>query len=128
VRLLGAAHASISLVSALKKTMKKRKVNRIYVSLVGLQVIAFMKNLIDVQMLGRRIEKLVIRKQRRFSRSHVGENGPSGFFTGVRGMPNSIPMRAAAQLPRLLQTTPINVIEPTMIKAPEAAGLDSPVA
>jgi hypothetical protein len=36
-------------------------------------------------------------------------------------------MLAAAGLPRLLQTASCNIIEPTVIEAPESPVLDSPV-
>ena len=43
-------------------------------------------------------------------------------------MTNRTPMLATAGLPRLLQTAACDIIEPTVIKAPESPILDSPVA
>jgi len=128
VRLLGAAHAPISLISILKEAMEVREVNRIYVPLVGLQVIALMEDLADEPMVRRRSEKFVIGKQGRFARPHVGEDRSSYLLTGVGRMANRIPVLAPARLTRLLQTTALNVIKPAMIKTPEPAILDPPVA
>ena len=43
-------------------------------------------------------------------------------------MTNRIPMLATAGLPRLLQTASCDIIEPTVIKAPQSPILDSAVA
>jgi DUF1009 family protein len=71
MRLVGAAHAAISLLSVLKKAMQKRKVNRIDVPLVGLQVIALVKNLGNVDVLFGCFEKIIIGEQGRFPRSSL---------------------------------------------------------
>ena len=128
MRLISAAHAPVPFVSILKKAMEKREVNRVYVSLIGLQVIALVKNLRDVDMIWRHFEKFIIRKQRRLARSHVSENHSSCLLAGISGMANIVPMFTAAGLPRLFQTVAGNVVEPTMIKTAEPAILDSPVA
>src|SRR5207249_8476356 len=128
VRLISAAHAAVSFISILKKAMEKRDMNRVYVSLMGLQVIALMKDLSDVDMVWRRFEKFIIRKQRSLTRSHVGENHSSRLPAGISEMANMVPMFTPARLSRLLQTSPFNVVEPTMIKTAEPAILDSPVA
>jgi len=62
VRLLSAAHASVLFLPVLKKPMEKREMNRIDVSLVGLQITALVKDLCDVEMVGGRVKKLLIRK------------------------------------------------------------------
>jgi hypothetical protein len=108
--------------------MKKREVNRIDVALIGLQVIALMKDLVDVEMVSGRVKKVIIGKQRRLSRSHIGENHASCFLAGISRMANCVPMLAAARLSRLLQAAPFNVIEPAMIKTPEAAVFDPSIA
>jgi len=62
VRLLGAAHAPVSFLSTFKKAMEVREVNRIDVSLVGLQVIALMEDLTYEPMIGRHAEKFIVGK------------------------------------------------------------------
>ena len=51
MRLVGAAHAAILFVAVLEKTMQKREMNRIDIALVGLEVIALVKNLFNADML-----------------------------------------------------------------------------
>src|SRR5688572_9670918 len=101
--------------------------NGIDVAFVGLLVIAIVKNLRHVQMIGRRLEKIVIRQQRRLSGSHVGEDRPCRFFARIGAMANLIAMFAAAGFARLLKTTAVNVVEPTMIKTTQPAVLDPPI-
>jgi hypothetical protein len=128
VGLADAAHAPISLVSLLEKTMEKGEVDRVYVTLVCLKVIALVKDLSDVETISGCFEKFIIGKQWSFPRSHISENHPSGFFTGIRPMTDIVPMFAAAGLSGLLQTAPFNIVKPTMVKAPESANFNSPVA
>src|SRR6266536_3113032 len=58
--LVGAAHASVTLVTLLEKAMQIRKMNRINVAFVRLQIIAFVKDLRDVEMIRRSVEKIIV--------------------------------------------------------------------
>jgi hypothetical protein len=126
--LLSAAHPSVPFLSLLKKTVEERKMDRIYVSLIGLQVIAVMKDLPDVEMVRGCFKKGIIGKQGRLPRSHVAKNHSPCFLARIGEMANIVPMLAAAGLSRLLQAATANVIEPTVIKTPQSAILDSAVA
>jgi hypothetical protein len=53
-------------------------------------------------MVGSRVKKLIIRKQRSFSLSQIGEDHSACFLAGISGMTDRIPVRAAARLSRLL--------------------------
>ncbi len=128
MRLLSAAHASVLFLPVLKKTVEKREMNWIYVALVGLQITALMKDLCDVEMIGRRFEKFIIRKQRGLAGSHVGENHSSCFLAGICWMANRVPVLSAPRLSRLLQTATFNIIEPAVIETSQPAILNSPVA
>jgi hypothetical protein len=127
VRFLGAPHASISVLSILQKTMEKREVNRIYVAFVRLQIIAVMENFINVQMIGRRVKKLILRKQRSPPGPEISENHSACFLAGIGGVPDRIPMLAPARLSRLLQAAPRDIIEPTMVETSKPAVLNAPV-
>src|SRR6266436_6481900 len=116
MRLLSAAHASVLLLPVLKKTVEKREMNRIYVSLIGLQITALMKDLCDVEMVWRRFEKFIIRKQRGLVGSYVGKDHSSCFLARISEMANRVPVLSAPRLSRLLQTATFNIIEPAVIE------------
>jgi hypothetical protein len=107
--------------------MQKRKVDRIDVSFVALQVVATFVKFDHRPVLSRHGEKFIIRQQRRIAGPQVSENYSAGLFAGIGSMANRISMLAAPRLPRLLQTTTFNIVEPTVIEAPESPVLDSPV-
>jgi hypothetical protein len=50
MRLVGPTHAAILFVAVLEKTMEKREMNRIDIALVGLEVIALVKDLFSVDV------------------------------------------------------------------------------
>jgi hypothetical protein len=126
--LLRAANTTVKLISVLEEPMKKREVHRVDIPLVRLKVIAFVKNLRDVKMVERRVEKFIRREQWRLSGSHVTEDNSASFRTGIREVFDRVTMVAAPRLTRLLQTTSLDVIQPAMIEAAEPAVLDSAIA
>src|SRR5438552_1528867 len=97
--------------------MKEGEMYRIYIPLIRLKVITLMEYLGNVKMIRRRVEKFIVRKQRRLTWPHIGEDYFSGFFAGISGMANGIPMLAAARLAGLFETTPVNIVEPTVVEA-----------
>jgi hypothetical protein len=90
--------------------MKIREMNRIDVSLVGLEIVALMKDLRNVEMIRISFEKFIIGKQRRCARSHVGEDHPAYFLARIRKMTDRISMLATARLARLFETASVNII------------------
>jgi len=107
---VSAPHASILFLSILEKAMKIREMNRIDVSLVGLEIVALMEDLRNVKMIGISFEKFIVRHQRRFSRSHVGEDHSAYFLARIRKMTNGITMLATAGLSWLFETASVNII------------------
>ena len=82
MRLAGAAHATVILVAIFEEAMKIREMNRIDIAFVRLLVVAIVKNLGGIKMIRRGIEKIIVRQQRRFARSHVGEDHARFFRQG----------------------------------------------
>src|SRR5215510_6523211 len=108
--------------------MEKREMNRIDIALVGLEVIALVKDLFNADMARGGFEKLIVGKQRRLSWSHIREDDSCSFLTRIGKVLYRIPMLAATGLAGLLQTAAANIVEPTMIEATQSAVFDSPVA
>src|ERR1700756_861164 len=104
------SHASILFLSILEKAMKIREMNRIDVSLVGLEIVALMKDLRNVEMIRISFEKFIVRHQRRFPRPHISENHSTCFLARIRKMTNGITMLATAGLSWLFETASVNVI------------------
>jgi hypothetical protein len=97
------------------------------VSFIGLNVIAFVKDLINQTMARRYVQEFIVGKQRSFPRSHVEEDHSTRLLARISEVSNGIPMFAAG-LPGLLQAMPLNVIKPAVIETSEAAVFDSSVA
>ena len=108
--------------------MQKREVNRIDVPLVGLEVIALVKDLFNADMLSGCFEKIIVGKQRRCSWSHISEDDSSSLLTRIGKLPDRIPVLAATGFPGLLQAPAANIVEPTMIETTQPAIFDSSVA
>src|SRR5262249_39724564 len=128
MRLIGPAHTTIAFLSVLKEPVQKRKMNRIDIALVGLQVVALVKDFFNTDVVCRCSEKIIVGKQRRLSWSHVREDDSRSFLTRIGKVVYRIPMLAAAGLPGLLQTAAADIIKPTMIQTAQSAVFDSPVA
>jgi hypothetical protein len=128
MRLVGPAHTAIAFLSVLKEPVQKRKMNRIDIALVGLQVVALVKDFFNTNLVCRCSEKIIVGKQRRLSWSHVREDDSRSFLTRIGKVLYRIPMLAAAGLPGLLQTAAADIVEPTMIEAAQSAIFGSPVA
>ena len=124
MRLAGAAHAAVSLITIFEKAMKIREMNGIDIAFVGLLVIAIVKNLGDIKMILRGIEKIVIGQQRRLSRSHIGKDRSRLLRARIGAMANLVAMFTAAGLARLFETVTLSVIEPAMIEAAQTAVFD----
>src|SRR5215475_9167853 len=108
--------------------MQKRKVNRIDVTFVGLQIVALVKNLRDIEMIGIGVEKIVVGQQWWLARSHVGEDRARYFLTRIGAMANLVAMLTAARLARLLEASSFDVVEPAMIEATQAAVFEPSIA
>ena len=78
-------------------------------------------------MIRRGIEKIIVRQQWRFARTHVGEDHSRFFQAGIGAVANLIAMFAAARFARLFETAAVNVVQPAMIKATQAAVFDPAV-
>ena len=97
------------------------------VAFVGLQVIAFVKNLGNGSLrLGNR-QKIVIGHQRRLAWSHVSKDNAARFPARIGRMPNRIAARAAARLSGHFQNPAANIIKPSVIEASQSAVLDPAV-
>src|SRR5262245_41524654 len=108
--------------------MQKRKMHRVDIAFIALQIVAAFIEFGRRPIFGRHREKLVVRRQRRFARTHVGQNHAADFPARIGEMADRILMLTAAGLSRLLQTASCDIIKPTVIKAPEASILHSAVA
>src|SRR5262249_15950934 len=128
MRLVGPPDAAILFVAVLEKTMEKREMNRIDVALVGLEVIALMKNLLSGKIGRGCSEKIIVGKQRGLSRFHVREDDSCSFLTRIGKVLYRIAVLAATGLAGLLQTAAADIIKPTMIQAAQSAVFDSPIA
>jgi hypothetical protein len=73
-------------------------------------------------------KKIIVGKQRRFSRSQVSENSSTSLLARIGELTDRIPVLAAAGLPRLLQAPAADIVQPTMIETAQSAVLDSSVA
>jgi hypothetical protein len=107
---VGTPHPSILFLAILKEAMQIREMNRIDVSLVGLEIVALMKNLRHVEMIRISFEKFIVRHQRRLPRPHIGENDSTCFLARISKMTNGIATLAAARLARLFETASVNII------------------
>src|SRR5262245_19801299 len=128
MRLVGPPDAAILFVAVLEKTMEKREMNRIDVALVGLEVIALMKNLFSAHIVRGCSEKIIVGKQRGLSWSHVREDDSCSLLTRIGKVLYRIAVLAATGLAGLLETASGDIVEPTMIEAAQSAIFDSPVA
>src|SRR5262245_53213960 len=128
MRLVGPPDAAILFVAVLEKTMEKREMNRIDVALVGLEVIALMKNLFSAHIVRGCSEKIIVGKQRGLSRFHVREDDSCSFLTRIGKVLYRIAVLAASGLAGLLETAAADIIKPTMIEAAQSPVFDSPVA
>src|SRR5262245_53309287 len=108
--------------------MQKRKMHRVDIAFIALQIVAAFIEFGRRPIFGRDREKLVVRRQWRLARTHVSQNHAADFPARIGGMANRILMLAAAGLPRLLQAASCNIVEPTVIKAPQPSILHSAVA
>ena len=58
--LVSPTHAAVTLVPLLDKAMQIGKMDRIDVAFVGLQVVAFVKDFRDVEMISGSVEKIIV--------------------------------------------------------------------
>jgi hypothetical protein len=92
-------------------------VRKIDIPFVRLKVVAFVKQLDDVEMIFGYGEKLKIGKQRRFSRTHIGKDDTCTLHTGIGRLADGLFVLPSSRLPRLIETPTVNVINPTMVDA-----------
>ena len=107
--------------------MQKRKVDRIDVALIALEVVASLKDFGNGPVFSRHGEKFIIRQQWRIARPHVSENHPAGFLARMGAMADLIFVGAAAGLAGLIEDPPADVVKPAVIEAAQPAVFDASV-
>ncbi len=107
--------------------MQERKVDRIDVAFVALEIVASLKDFGHRPVFSRHREKFIIRQQRRLARAHVSENHAARFATRVSAMMNLAAVSAAARLARLFEHAAGDIVKPAVIKAAQAAVFDAPI-
>ncbi len=100
---------------------------RIDFAFESLQIIAFHEGFLQIKMLRRRAQELVVGQQRRRAFAEIGEDQPRPLDHRISGMPDLILVAAVRRLARLIEASPFDVEEPAMIQAPQAAILDAAV-
>src|SRR5438067_11727294 len=107
--------------------MQERKIDRINVSLVALQVVAIMENLYNRSVFFRRGEEFVIGQQRQLSKTHVHDNDSTRLLAKISEIADFMPISSSTRFTGLFENLAANVVEPTMINTSEPAIFDSPV-
>jgi hypothetical protein len=101
--------------------------NHVKIAFVPLQVIAFMENLSHIRMLRRDIQEFVVWKQRRFPWTQVRKDHARGFLARIGHMSHGFSMASSVRFGRLIKTTTVPIVEPTMINASKPLGLDTTI-
>jgi hypothetical protein len=102
--------------------------DRIDIAFVGLKIIALVVVLDSEDVIFPCGEKLVVGKKRRTAGTQVGEDHTRGLAKRIGGMANLIFMLASPGFAWLVQTAAADIVEPSMIDAPETAVLQAAVA
>src|SRR5918999_1192655 len=107
--------------------MQKRKVNRVDISFVALQVIASVKNFGNGPLLRGHGEKFVIGHEGRLAGTHVREDDSTRLLARISEMADLMPVCSSTGLSRLFNDPTANIVQPTVVKASKPAIFKSPV-
>jgi hypothetical protein len=102
--------------------MKERGVKRVDVAFVPLQVITILEIFDSVPLLLRCGKKLVVREERGFARSHIGEDRSpplDAWISAVLNRPSKL--SAPIDLSWHIHNLSMDIVKPTVIDASESA-------
>jgi hypothetical protein len=108
--------------------MQKRKVNRVDISFIALQITASVKNFRNGPLIFWHGEKFVIGQEGRLAGTHVREDDSACLLAGISEMTDLMPVCSSTGLSRLFNDPTANIVQPTVVKASKPAILKSPVA
>jgi hypothetical protein len=107
--------------------MQEGEVNRVYVSLISLEVIGFVEKFNGEYLVLRNCEKLIVRKQWGIPRSQIGKDNPCLFHAGIGRMADGSPVFTTTGFAGLIETFAMDVIKPTMIDTSQASVFHSSI-
>src|SRR5581483_5363216 len=88
---------------------------------------ALMVELDGEHVLVRHGQELIVREERRLARAHVRPDCARALDARIGRLPDALVEGADCRLPRLLQTSPGPIQEPSVVDAAQSTVLDSPV-
>src|SRR5438034_10500525 len=97
----------------------------VHVSFIALKVVAFAEDLCVEALVVGCLQRVESRDEGRLSWSQIGQDETGHLLAGIRRVANLFVEAATRRFPRLFQAPPMNVIEPTVVDAAEAAVLEA---
>src|SRR5437016_8840499 len=100
--------------------MGKRNMCLVDVAFIALQEVAVMERFRGEPMRVRRVQKFVGGQERWLARTEIRQDEPAHLLARVRFVKDLLVKGAARWFARLLQATPVPVVEPAMVDTAEA--------